>query len=181
MIDEAVCAACDFNRPGKTCDRRMPWSWRGEFLPAKRDEYNMIRHALENEKFPPKFPNGLARAFQDLSLDEQTGMVKKRLTDYSKKIYHKIHDAKTLEREAIICQRENPFYVDTVKDFRDRRMDFKAKQKVWKGKASELEKGGTSAAEVDEAKKMIILFDSLQLAHKVILNSFYGYVMRKGS
>ncbi|KAK0948703.1 DNA polymerase epsilon catalytic subunit, partial [Friedmanniomyces endolithicus] len=60
-------------------------------------------------------------------------------------------------------------------------MDFKAKQKVWKGKASELEKGGTSAAEVDEAKKMIILFDSLQLAHKVILNSFYGYVMRKGS
>ncbi|KAK0840675.1 DNA polymerase epsilon catalytic subunit, partial [Friedmanniomyces endolithicus] len=60
MIDEAVCAACDFNRPGKTCDRRMPWSWRGEFLPAKRDEYNMIRHALENEKFPPKFPNGLA-------------------------------------------------------------------------------------------------------------------------
>ncbi|KAK1021888.1 DNA polymerase epsilon catalytic subunit, partial [Friedmanniomyces endolithicus] len=43
MIDEAVCAACDFNRPGKTCDRRMPWSWRGEFLPAKRDEYNMIR------------------------------------------------------------------------------------------------------------------------------------------
>lgn len=28
---------------------------------------------------------------------------------------------------------------------------------------------------------MIILYDSLQLAHKVILNSFYGYVMRKGS
>ncbi|KAK4556442.1 DNA polymerase epsilon catalytic subunit [Recurvomyces mirabilis] len=181
MIDESVCAACDFNRPGKTCDRRMPWSWRGEFLPAARNEYNMIRHALENEKFPPKYPNGLARAFQDLSLDEQTGMVKKRLTDYSKKIYHKIHDAKTLEREAIICQRENPFYVDTVKDFRDRRYDFKGKQKVWKGKTAELEKAGASAGEVEEAKKMIILFDSLQLAHKVILNSFYGYVMRKGS
>lgn len=28
---------------------------------------------------------------------------------------------------------------------------------------------------------MIVLYDSLQLAHKVILNSFYGYVMRKGS
>ena len=25
-----------------------------------------------------------------------------------------------------------------------------------------------------------ILFDSLQLAHKCILNSFYGYVMRRG-
>ena len=28
---------------------------------------------------------------------------------------------------------------------------------------------------------MVVLYDSLQLAHKVILNSFYGYVMRKGS
>ncbi|WPH04119.1 Hypothetical protein R9X50_00700400 [Acrodontium crateriforme] len=181
MIDEAVCAACDFNRPGKTCDRRMPWSWRGEFLPAKRDEYNMIRHALENERFPGKFPNSPARAFQELSLDDQTALVKKRLTDYSKKIYHKIHDARTIEREAIICQRENPFYVDTVKDFRDRRYDFKGKQKVWKGKSSDLEKAGASAGEIEEAKKMIVLFDSLQLAHKVILNSFYGYVMRKGS
>lgn len=181
MIDESVCAACDFNRPGKTCDRRLPWSWRGEFLPAKRDEYNMIRHALENEKFPGKHANSLPRAFQDLSLDEQSALVKKRLTDYSKKIYHKIRDTRTIEREAIICQRENPFYVDTVKDFRDRRYDFKGKQKVWKGKTSDLEKAGASAAEIDEAKKMIVLFDSLQLAHKVILNSFYGYVMRKGS
>lgn len=182
MVDEADCAACDFNRPGKTCDRRMPWSWRGEFLPAKRDEYNMIRHALENEKFPGKFgPDSAARAFQDLSLDEQAGLVRKRLTDYSKKIYHKIHETKTIEREAIICQRENPFYVDTVKDFRDRRYDFKGKQKVWKGKTSELEKAGAAPGEIDEAKKMIVLFDSLQLAHKVILNSFYGYVMRKGS
>ncbi|KAJ8605055.1 hypothetical protein MRB53_041528 [Persea americana] len=181
MIDEAVCAACDFNRPGKTCDRRLPWSWRGEFLPAKRDEYNMIRHALENEKFPGKGPNSLARAFQDLSLDEQTSLVRKRLTDFSKKIYHKIHDARTMEKEAIICQRENPFYVDTVKNFRDRRYDFKGKQKVWKGKTSELEKSGASSSDIEEAKKMIVLFDSLQLAHKVILNSFYGYVMRKGS
>ncbi|KAK4497559.1 hypothetical protein PRZ48_012010 [Zasmidium cellare] len=181
MIDESVCAACDFNRPGKTCDRRMPWSWRGEFLPAKRDEYNMIRHALENETFPGKGPNSLPRAFQDLSLDEQTSKVKTRLTDYSKKIYHKIHDTKTIEREAIICQRENPFYVDTVKDFRDRRYDFKGKQKVWKGKTSDLEKAGASQPEIEEAKKMIVLYDSLQLAHKVILNSFYGYVMRKGS
>ena len=28
---------------------------------------------------------------------------------------------------------------------------------------------------------MEILMDSLQLAHKCILNSFYGYVMRKGA
>jgi len=28
---------------------------------------------------------------------------------------------------------------------------------------------------------MLVLYDSLQLAHKCILNSFYGYVMRTGS
>ena len=181
MIQESDCAACDFNRPGKTCDRRMPWSWRGEFLPAQKNEYNMVRHALENEKFPGRTPNSPPRSFQDMSTDEQASLVKKRLTDYSKKIYHKIHETKTIEREAIICQRENPFYVDTVKDFRDRRYDFKGKQKQWKNNVESLKASGAVASEVEEAKKMIVLFDSLQLAHKVILNSFYGYVMRKGS
>ncbi|KAJ5266801.1 DNA polymerase epsilon catalytic subunit A [Penicillium angulare] len=181
MIDESNCAACDFNRPGKSCDRRMPWAWRGEFLPAKRDEYNMIRRATANERFPGRHKNSPMRSFGELSIEEQAGVVKKRLQDYSKKIYHKIHDSKTMVREAIICQRENPFYVDTVRNFRDRRYDFKGKQKVWKNKTDSLQSSGASAAEIDEAKKMIVLFDSLQLAHKVILNSFYGYVMRKGS
>lgn len=181
MIKESDCAACDFNRPGKTCDRRMPWAWRGEFLPAKRDEYNMVRNALENERFPGRGPNAPLRSFQELPVDEQASLVKKRLQEYSKKIYHKIHDAKTIEREAIICQRENPFYINTVRDFRDRRYDYKGKQKVWKGKTEALKSAGAPAAEVEEAKKMIVLFDSMQLAHKVILNSFYGYVMRKGS
>jgi DNA polymerase epsilon subunit 1 len=181
MIRESDCAACDFNRPGKTCDRRMPWSWRGEFLPAKRDEYNMIRRALENEKFPGRWPNSPAKTFYDLPLDEQSRLIKKRLQDYSKKIYHKIHETKTIEREAIICQRENPFYVDTVKSFRDRRYEFKGQQKVWKNKTDALKSSGAAASEIEEGKKMVVLFDSLQLAHKVILNSFYGYVMRKGS
>lgn len=181
MIQESDCAACDFNRPGKKCDRRLPWAWRGEFLPAKRDEYNMIRHAVSNEKFPGRTRNAPMRTFEELSIEEQASVVKKRLQDYSKKIYHKIHDSKTIEREAIICQRENPFYVDTVRSFRDRRYEFKGKQKVWKNKTESLKSGGASSSEIEEAKKMIVLFDSLQLAHKVILNSFYGYVMRKGS
>ncbi|EON97350.1 putative dna polymerase epsilon protein [Phaeoacremonium minimum UCRPA7] len=181
MIQESDCAACDFNRPGKTCDRRLPWAWRGEYLPAKRDEYNMIKHALENERFPGKYPNSPTRSFQDLTLDEQAALVRKRLQTYSQKVYHKIHDSTTIVREAIICQRENPFYINTVRDFRDRRYDYKGKAKVWKGKTEGLKSSGASSSEIDAAKKMIILFDSLQLAHKVILNSFYGYVMRKGS
>ena len=34
---------------------------------------------------------------------------------------------------------------------------------------------------VQEAADMVVVYDSLQLAHKCILNSFYGYVMRKGA
>ena len=32
-----------------------------------------------------------------------------------------------------------------------------------------------------KAADMILLYDSMQLAHKCILNSFYGYVMRRGA
>ncbi|RKF60362.1 DNA polymerase epsilon catalytic subunit A [Erysiphe neolycopersici] len=181
MIDESSCAACDFNRPGKKCDRRLPWSWRGEFLPPKRDEYNMIKSSLENEHFPGKFPNSPPRAFQDLSTTEQADLIRKRLQTYSQKIYHKIRETKTTEREAIICQRENPFYIDTVRAFRDRRYDYKGKQKDWKMKTESLKASGAPLSDIENAQKMIVLFDSLQLAHKVILNSFYGYVMRKGS
>ncbi|PTB61955.1 DUF1744-domain-containing protein [Trichoderma citrinoviride] len=181
MISESDCAACDFNRPGKTCDRRLPWAWRGEYIPAKRDEYNMIRHALENEKFPGKTPKAPPRTFQELSADEQANLVRKRLQLYSQKVYHKIHDSTTIVREAIICQRENPFYINTVRDFRDRRYDYKGKAKIWKGKTDALKAAGAPGSEIEDAKKMSIVYDSLQLAHKVILNSFYGYVMRKGS
>ncbi|CAJ0933205.1 unnamed protein product, partial [Ranitomeya imitator] len=31
MVDEVTCAACDFNKPGATCQRKMTWQWRGEF------------------------------------------------------------------------------------------------------------------------------------------------------
>lgn len=179
MVTEADCAACDFNRPGKTCDRRLPWSWRGEYFPAKMDEYLMIRRALENEVFPGRNPKAPQRTWDDLSAADRASQIKKRLGDYSRKVYNRIHKAEIVEREAIICQRENPFYVDTVRDFRDRRYDFKNLQKVWKKKVAEVPAGDTAGKE--DAKKMVVLYDSLQLAHKVILNSFYGYVMRKGS
>jgi DNA polymerase epsilon subunit 1 len=177
MIDESVCASCDFNRPGKTCDRRLPWSWRGEFFPAKRDEYNMLRRALSNETFPGKYATSPPRRFDELSPTEQAIHIQKRLSDYCRKVYHKIHETEVIEKEAIICQRENPFYIDTVKSFRDRRYEYKGHHKTWKKNLEE----ASDVSAVDNAKAMVILYDSLQLAHKVILNSFYGYVMRKGS
>jgi DNA polymerase epsilon subunit 1 len=181
MIDESDCAACDFNRPGKTCDRRLPWTWRGEFIPAKKQDYNQQKRILMNETFPGKWPTSPRRKWTDLSPEEQLEKLKVRLRAISQKEKGKVKDTKETTKTAIICQRENPFYIDTVKDFRDRRYDYKGKQKVWKNKTDDLKKSGASQADIENGKKMIVLFDSLQLAHKVILNSFYGYVMRKGS
>jgi DNA polymerase epsilon subunit 1 len=40
-------------------------------------------------------------------------------------VYKRVHDKKEEVREAVICQRENSFYVDTVRAFRDRRYEYK--------------------------------------------------------
>lgn len=111
VVDEATCAACDFNRPGKQCQRKMKWAWRGEYFPAKLDEFKMVRNALEQEFFPPKWPGKPQRRFVDLSPTEQTSLLHKRLGDYSRKVYKKTKETKIETKEAIICQRENPFYV----------------------------------------------------------------------
>ena len=50
---------------------------------------------------------------------------------------------------------------------------------MWNRKLAEA-KSSDDAAEIKKASNMAVLYDSLQLAHKCILNSFYGYVMRKG-
>lgn len=67
-----------------------------------------------------------------------------------------------------------------VCDFCDCCYDYKGKVKVWKGKIDVFRSLGVLVFEVDYVKKMIVLFDLLQLVYKVIFNFFYGYVMRKG-
>lgn len=180
VVDEATCAACDYNRPGKQCQRKMKWAWRGEYFPAKLDEFKMVRNALEQELFPPRWPGKPERRFVDLPPTEQTSLLHKRLGDYSRKVYKKTKETKIETKEAIICQRENPFYIDTVRTFRDRRYTYKGLHKTWKKNLDTAVADG-SVPEIVDAKNMIVLYDSLQLAHKCILNSFYGYVMRKGA
>ncbi|KIL62773.1 hypothetical protein M378DRAFT_12571 [Amanita muscaria Koide BX008] len=181
MVDESVCAVCDYNRPGKQCDRRLHWAWRGEFFPAQRDDINMIKFALSRETFPAKRDGLPDRRFHELAEAEQSAMLHKRLGDYSRKVYKKTKETKVETREAIVCQRENPFYVNTVRRFRDRRYEYKGLHKSWKKNLDAALQENRTITEIDEAKKMIVVYDSLQLAHKCILNSFYGYVMRKGA
>ncbi|KAL1361438.1 hypothetical protein AAHE18_03G003700 [Arachis hypogaea] len=180
IVSDEVCTACDFNRPGKTCLRKLEWVWRGETFMAKKSDYYHIKKQIESD-----FVDGsnvrLSKSFLDLPKAEQQSRLKDRLKKYCQKAYKRVLNKPVTElREAGICMRENPFYVDTVRSFRDRRYEYKGLNKVWKGKLSEA-KGSGNPMKIQEAQDMVVLYDSLQLAHKCILNSFYGYVMRKGA
>lgn len=180
IVDESDCSACDFNKPGAKCQRKMKWTNRSEYMPASRSEFQRIQQQLENERFPGAKPGEKMRAFHELSYIEQAEIEKKRLQEYCRKAYKKTHITREEVKETTVCQRENSFYVDTVRDFRDRRYEFKNLQKVWKKKLSAAQES-KDAIEIKKCNSMIILYESLQLAHKCILNSFYGYVMRKGA
>nr|XP_053633938.1 DNA polymerase epsilon catalytic subunit A-like [Cherax quadricarinatus] len=112
--------------------------------------------------------------------EDQAAAEKKRLQEYCRKAYKKIKETRTEERWQTICQRENSFYVNTVRSFRDRRYEYKGLLKVAKKELGDAQTKG-DPSEIKAANARAVLYDSLQLAHKCILNSFYGYVMRKGS
>uniref|UniRef100_A0A336MSN0 DNA polymerase epsilon catalytic subunit n=1 Tax=Culicoides sonorensis TaxID=179676 RepID=A0A336MSN0_CULSO len=180
MVTETDCAACDFNKPGALCKREMDWLWRGDMLPATKNEFQRIQQQLETEKFPPILPGGPQRAFHELSKEDQAAYEMKRLKDYCRKAYKKTKVTKMETRTSTVCQKENSFYVDTVRAFRDRRYEYKGMTKVAKQAVAAAIASG-DASEIKAAKGREVLYDSLQLAHKCILNSFYGYVMRKGA
>ncbi|XP_042499556.1 DNA polymerase epsilon catalytic subunit A-like isoform X2 [Macadamia integrifolia] len=180
IVSDEVCTACDFNRPGKTCLRKLEWVWRGETFMAKKSDYYHLKRQIESE-FIESGDGQLSKSFLDLPKLEQQSRLKDRLKKYCQKAYKRVVDKPVTElREAGICMRENPFYVDTVRSFRDRRYEYKGLNKVWKGKLADAKASG-NPIKIQEAQDMVVLYDSLQLAHKCILNSFYGYVMRKGA
>ena len=49
------------------------------------------------------------RPFHSLSAEEQAGEVKKRLKEYSRRVYKKTHVTENAPRKSTVCQRENPF------------------------------------------------------------------------
>ena len=57
--------------------------------------------------------------FTELSRKDQEKKVKEKLAGY--KGYTKRRDTQTEMRSETVCMRENPFYVNTVRSFRDRR------------------------------------------------------------
>ncbi|KAK6591202.1 DNA polymerase epsilon catalytic subunit [Cryptosporidium xiaoi] len=115
-----------------------------------------------------------------LTAKQQSEILIQRMKTYSSKLYRKQTDNVEETRSSIVCQRENSFYIDTVRRFRDRRYIYKTKKKEAEEKIRKAEEENNLIAKKD-AQNEELLYESLQLAHKCILNSFYGYVMRKGS
>lgn len=107
---------------------------------------------------------------------EQAKGISNRLKLYSKNAY-KRPKSEEVTRTDTVCMRENDFYFDTVRQFRDRRYEYKKLIKVWGKKIGK----ATTPQQKKEAEDTALVYDSLQVAHKCILNSFYGYVMRKGA
>ena len=113
---------------------------------SNKGDYNMIRSQLEQEKFPGRRPDLPMRAFHELSHAEKEAQVKRRMGEYTQKVYGKKYGTKVIEKESIVCQRENPFYVNTVRDFRDRRYEYKALLKQWKKKLEKAVKSDDAGA-----------------------------------
>ncbi|KAM3720644.1 DNA polymerase epsilon catalytic subunit [Dirofilaria immitis] len=174
VVTNEDCIACVYNTPDAKCQKAMRWEWRGEIMPASKGEYERILLQLENETFgkPPK-------AFHSLDHDQRVQIEVKRVKDFCKRAYGKTHITKNEYRYTTICERENAFYVDTVKAFRDRRYEYKSMLKKAKAVLDEISEDDIHALKTAQAR--VVLYESLQLAHKCILNSFYGYVMRKGA
>uniref|UniRef100_A0A914I899 DNA polymerase epsilon catalytic subunit n=1 Tax=Globodera rostochiensis TaxID=31243 RepID=A0A914I899_GLORO len=174
VVTEVECMACIHNAPDAKCKRPLQWVWRGEIVPASRGEYEMMMLQLEKERFGKE-----RKPFNALAQEEREKISKERIKEYCRNAYKRLHDTSEIQRTTTICQRENPFYVDTVRAFRDRRYEYKQMLKNAKGALEAVPSDDLGARK--QAQQRVVLYDSLQLAHKCILNSFYGYVMRKGS
>lgn len=72
--------------------------------------------------------------------------------------YKTVHLHQTNLKKDTVCMRENDFYVQAVRDFRDRRYEFKELVKVYKGKAEEAKQKGENPKPHQD---MMALYDSL--------------------
>ena len=187
IVTKDSCAACSYNRDAETnqCQRKMAWKWRGDLYKATKADVQQIQRELEapaHRYNSRDLESGEVKRvpWKEVGEKEQHELLIRNVRSYSTKAYKRVKSPVTEDRTDIVCQRENGFYIDTVRAFRDRRYEFKDATKTWKSKLEQAEASSDIQA-ISQAKDMILLFDSLQLAHKCILNSFYGYVMRKGA
>ena len=74
------------------------------------------------------------------------------------------------EKHETAYQRENPFFVDTVRALRSRYIQYKKLQELWNKRSS----AAQDNKETRRSNSMCLMYESLQRAHKFILNSLHG-------
>ena len=123
MRSREQCASCPYNHSCDNCKRVMQWTWRGEFLPLNRQEFEQLRQQF-------------LRDHPDEDMTTMPAELKRRVKEYCRVVYG--HGKETLceRRDATICQREHPFYVNTIKAFRDRRYESVWGERSMKGTRS---------------------------------------------
>ena len=103
IVNDATCAACDFNQAKNGCKRRMDWVWRGDYTPASKNEYDRTKDQLSRENM-----DGVA--FNSLPDLEQARLVSARLKTYARKAYKKTKVTEEVTRKDTVCMRENDFH-----------------------------------------------------------------------
>lgn len=90
---------------------------------------------MQMEKFPAEEEGGPAVLGRNLKADKHAELLEARIKRYAQRVYKRVSaKPETAVRTAGVCQRENSFYVDTVRAFRDRRYEYKGLVKQWKRK-----------------------------------------------
>ncbi|ORM39971.1 DNA polymerase epsilon catalytic subunit A [Babesia sp. Xinjiang] len=210
IVTEQTCKQCSYYNESDVCQKRMQWKQKLEISPVDRNHILPLLKDLEsrtfkstavqydrddanagatsdgssNESDSPDSPvdRVTIKTWHQLNERKKAAELQKVIKAYSQRVFHKMKINKEVDVESIVCQRENPFYVRTVQKFRDKRYVYKKLKKDAETALKELlrqPKG--NAMRIKEMRDSILLNDSLQLAHKCILNSFYGYVKRGGS
>lgn len=102
---------------------------------------------MQLEKFPAEEEGAPPVLGRDLKADRRAELLEARIKRYAQRVYKRVSaKPETAVRTAGVCQRENSFYVDTVRAFRDRRYEYKGLVKKWKRKLADADAEVRSSA-----------------------------------
>ncbi|KAL3088216.1 hypothetical protein niasHT_021876 [Heterodera trifolii] len=95
----------------------------------RRYEYKQMLKVIAHRTFPGKlFRRGGSNLPSVHTRQVDTPL--RHQAEYCRNAYKRLHDTQEVQRTTTVCQREDPFYVDTVRAFCDRRYEYKQMLKV---------------------------------------------------
>ncbi|XP_075591225.1 DNA polymerase epsilon catalytic subunit 1 [Dermatophagoides farinae] len=181
IIDDQKCSKCVYSDEQQYCKKKMNWIRKSSMINLERHIVEQVEQSLKSQLFEDETKltknDTNTVPYYSLPVRKRKEIKVQKLKFLSAQL-NKNKSQKKYEEllEANVCQRSNDFYIETVRAFRDRRMIYKKlkKESEKKLKTCDLEKQ-------KKYENLVILYESLQLAHKCVLNSFYGYVMKRSA